>query len=47
MKTIKIKHQKEKRTENYEIEIDKIVYILSKLENNDHLKFKNHTYLRP
>ena len=41
MNTIKIKCRTKKSTESFDIEIDKIIYILSRLENNSKLKYKN------
>ena len=40
MNTIKIKHKSKDNTESYDIEIDKLIFVLSKLENKK-ITFKN------
>lgn len=41
MKTITIKLENDNTLKNYEVELEKLLYILSKLENNKTLKFES------
>jgi len=41
MNIIKIKHETSNSQETFDIEIKKLIYVLSKLENNKDLKFEN------
>lgn len=41
MKPIKIKYEKPNITQIFEIEVDKLIYVLSRLENNNNLKYEN------
>ena len=41
MQTIKIKHVVSKTIRNFNVELDKLIYVLSKLENNDKLQFES------
>lgn len=41
MNTIKINLDSSKTSQVFDIEIDKLIYVLQKLESNDTLKFEN------
>lgn len=41
MKTITIKLENDNTLKNYEVELEKLLYILSRLENNKTLKFES------
>ena len=41
MNIVKIEYRTKKAIKKYDIEIDKLIYVLSKLENDNNLKYKS------